>query len=197
MLRIFVPAKPFSEAKLRLAPVLEAPQRAALARALLARTLRITRAALPEAWLFAVSPTDEVAETARMAGADDTLVAAGNGLNAQLAEVAARMPARDALLVLHADLPWLVPADLAALVSAGAPVVLAPDHTMRGSNALLQRAPERFFAFGPESCRRHAAEAALRGLEMAAVGRLGLARDLDTPDDWRLLTAENNGGETK
>lgn len=186
MMWTLIPAKPFAEAKTRLAGLLGPEQRAALAAGLLARTIAVARAAVGDAPLAVVSWSDSVGAVARAAGADHALLSRAVGLNAQLADVAARaVPADAALFVLHADLPWLEAEDVAAMIASEATVTLAPDGRGRGTNALLHRRPSPFFRFGPDSLADHRAEAAARAQAVALVCRPGLAFDLDDPEDWR------------
>lgn len=187
MLWTLIPAKSFHQSKRRLAAVLDADQRAALSAALLTRTLRVARAALPAGPLLVVAAGEDVAATALAAGADRVVTPTAQGLNPQLAEAAAHVPEGDNLLILHADLPLLGPDDLTALTAAQGPVVIAPDHRGQGTNALLQRTAERFFAFGEGSCPRHQAEATARGLPVTLLPRPGLARDLDEAEDWDVV----------
>lgn len=97
--------------------------------------------------------------------------------------------ASSALLVVHADLPVLTAADVAALLLPSASVVLATDRLRTGTNALvLRRAGSAFtFRFGPGSLSAHLAEAAERGLDPLVVERPGTSADLDTPTDWAEL----------
>ncbi|GAA2727800.1 hypothetical protein CAE01nite_31640 [Cellulomonas aerilata] len=116
------------------------------------------------------------------------------GLNAALDVARERLLLTDAdarLLVVHADLPALAAVDVAALVDAAGPVVVAPDRTGTGTNALLLDRPAAGFpyAFGPESLAAHRAQARRRGWVPAEVDRPGLAVDLDTVADWAVLPA--------
>jgi len=98
------------------------------------------------------------------------------------------------LLVAHADLPLLAPADVAALLAAGAPtsdeasgepVVVATDRHLAGTNLLVLPATAEFrFRFGEASRGAHVAEAERAGLRPVVVHRPGTAVDLDTIDDW-------------
>ncbi len=101
----------------------------------------------------------------------------GMGLNAALGAMARAVP--DRLLVLHADLPALVPDDVAAMVAADGASV-SPDLRGAGTNAIaLGDARDFDFAFGAGSFERHCA--ALPGAGI--VRRPGLALDIDLPED--------------
>lgn len=119
--------------------------------------------------------------------------AARRGLNAALDVAREQVVAADPrvrLLVAHADLPALTPDDVAALLGRpGSPLVLAPDRTGSGTNALvLDPASAAFtFRFGAGSLAAHRAEAASRGWAAVEVDRPGTAVDLDTPQDWAAL----------
>jgi 2-phospho-L-lactate guanylyltransferase len=103
----------------------------------------------------------------------------GRGLNPELADVADGVCGR--LMVVHADLPTLTPADIEALAMMGERgVAIAPDRWSRGTNALAAReAGSLRFAFGPDSLALH------KDLmpSAAIVHRAGLAFDLDLPRD--------------
>ena len=114
------------------------------------------------------------------------------GLNSAIElgrEIACAAIATSVLLVVHADLPALSPADVAALLVPSAAVVLAPDRFGAGTNALVLRpaASPFTFRFGRGSLAAHVAEAVGRGIEPALVARPGTAIDLDTPADWAEL----------
>jgi len=64
-------------------------------------------------------------------------------------------------------------------------VVVCPDETEDGTNALLLAPPGDFtFRYGPGSFRAHLAEAARRGRPAHVVPAPGLRFDLDTESDW-------------
>jgi 2-phospho-L-lactate guanylyltransferase len=104
----------------------------------------------------------------------------GRGLNEELAHVAANLgDAR--LLVIHADLPFVDSDDIAALEGVDAAVAFAPSHCGGGTNAILfRRASDARFAFGPGSAALHRCLFPTRPEEVC---RIGLALDLDTPED--------------
>ncbi|UKJ65937.1 2-phospho-L-lactate guanylyltransferase [Cellulosimicrobium cellulans] len=144
------------------------------------------------------------------------------GLNAAV-DVGREIAAEDAstdgrvrLLVAHADLPSLTPADVAALLGEDAPVVVAADRRGAGTNLLAldppasapstaelpsesgserqeprARAVAGFrFRFGVGSLAAHVAEAERLGLRSVVVHRPGTAVDLDTVEDWDELPAD-------
>jgi 2-phospho-L-lactate guanylyltransferase len=97
------------------------------------------------------------------------------------------------LLVAHADLPALTPADVAALLAEDAPVVVATDRRGAGTNLLALEPPASAgfrFRFGPDSRAAHVAEAERLGLRAVVVQRPGTAVDLDTVEDWDELPAD-------
>lgn len=152
--------------------------------------------------------------------ARELLAARGSGSSAGSPETgspAVRVPVPGRLLVAHADLPALSPADVEALLAEDAPVVIATDRNRSGTNLLLvpfeslhfeaeatslSAAAKRSnpglegeqdettgfrFRFGVGSLAAHLAEAADNGLRATVVHRPGTAVDLDTADDWSQL----------
>jgi 2-phospho-L-lactate guanylyltransferase len=118
---------------------------------------------------------------------------APGGLNAALTQASAYAGERGAaaVLVLPSDLPDLAATDVAALRAEIAPppsCVIAPDASGHGTNALALSPPSAdFFRFGPGSFSAHAKEAFARGFTLRIVRRPGVARDLDTPEAYRLF----------
>lgn len=96
------------------------------------------------------------------------------------------------VLVLPADLPFLTPEDVRALLalSPGAPRVtaIATDRRGEGTNALLLRPPRAIDpAFGPGSAAAHIAAGERTRSEVHRIDWPGTAFDIDTPDDLREL----------
>jgi 2-phospho-L-lactate guanylyltransferase len=116
------------------------------------------------------------------------------GLNAAVKvglETATRLGARTAL-VLPGDVPLVRPADvrdvLAAAGDSDQALVVVPDHTGEGTNALVVRPPDLVApAFGPASAAAHLAQ--LAGAVRYA--RPALALDIDTPDELAQLIELN------
>lgn len=175
---VLVPVKAFGTAKARLAPSLDAPARAALARAMAERVLA---AADP----LPVAVVCDDAEVAAWAAAQGALVIRepGRGLDGAVEAGVARLAAAgaDEVLVVHADLPHA--AGLASLAGWRG-VTLVPDRRDDGTNVVGIPAGAGFrFAYGPGSFARHRAEARRLGLPLRIVREPALAWDVDVPAD--------------
>jgi 2-phospho-L-lactate guanylyltransferase len=182
-------------AKTRLAEALPRPaDRARLARAMLADVLAACGAAGLDGTLV-VTDTGAGWATAWNAGARPLLdpqaglnAAVGSGLAA-----AARLGARTAL-VLPGDVPLVRASDLREIVAAATDraraLVVVPDHTGEGTNALVVRPPDLVRpAFGPNSAAAHLAQFA----DAVRYPCERLALDIDTPDQLARLIEANTG----
>lgn len=187
---IVIPVKPFRRAKSRLGPVMSKPIRAAVARALLARTLDVVTTCPAPHTACVISQDITALDMARRRGAG-ALVESESGLNAALNQAREWASARgaQAVLVLPADLPLLTSGDIAAVLDlAREPrcVVIAPDARGEGTNALLLRPPHALHpAFGPQSFHEHCAQAETCQLALHIYRSPTIALDLDTPADWK------------
>jgi len=188
-----VPVKPLDEAKSRLAGVLSASKRSALARALLENTLKVLAAAGAVERVLVVSRDPAVLALARAAGADTLLEDGPPELNASLefATRFAREHGASSTLALPADLPLVTAQDIQALVGsapAEACIVIAPDRRQEGTNALLTRPPGIIpYRFGTGSFSRHLRQARQRGIRVEICRREGFALDIDLPEDLEYL----------
>lgn len=191
-----LPVKRFSEGKSRLTGVLDANERAALARALCRHVLGVLASCSGLGGTLVVTDGEEVAALGRGQGADVLLVAAaslGEAVELGLGELMRR--GAGAALVLMADLPLLHAQEIALLLGqlAEADVVLAPDRRGQGTNALaLPLPPQLPLAFGaPDSLALHMAEATSRRLRLMVQHSPGLGLDVDEPEDWGELLARD------
>ena len=178
---IAIPLKPFGVAKQRLSPILNARQRRRLGKAVAAHVIAT---ALDTGRPVAVVTGDTgVAGWARRLGATTITEPSGGGLDGAAAAAVAEAHRRDlAWMILHADLPTLGAADLAAVLDANPArrVVITPSHN--GGTSLIAAGLEAFpFSYGPASFRRHLAAAGRH--DHLVLVRTGLAIDLDGPDD--------------
>ena len=133
-------------------------------------------------------PADRRAATARTVVEDDERghnAAATKGIQAALEDGIER-----ALLV-PGDCPLLDPKELEELLAHPAgerSALIVPDRHGTGTNALLLTPPDVLApSFGPDSCRRHMADAEAAGVPAEVVEVACLALDVDTPDDLEAL----------
>jgi len=175
---VLLPVKAFSRAKHRLAPVLDPPERAALARTM---ATIVARAAAPLP-VAVVCDDEEVAGWAGSIGAE-VVWCPGRGLNGAVGDAVGHLASSGVarVVVAHADLPLAT--GLAAL-APGHGVTLVPDRRDDGTNVLVVPAASGFrFAYGPGSFGRHLLEAARLDLEAHVVRDRRLAWDVDVPAD--------------
>jgi 2-phospho-L-lactate guanylyltransferase len=184
---VAIPVRSFNDAMSRLAPALSDAQRARLAIALAGRTASRVRDAGADVVIVAGSA--EVADWASRVG----LAAVSQPAEPPGLDAAARLGVETAqrngrrAYVLHADLAWIVAADLRPAFAAPG-VVIAPSHD--GGTALLGGIGPGFaFSYGPGSFHRHLAAAP----RASVVTRPGLALDLDRPVDLELATSSWRG----
>jgi 2-phospho-L-lactate/phosphoenolpyruvate guanylyltransferase len=175
---VLVPVKAFGQAKLRLAPALSPPARAALARVMATRVVR-SAGGLPVA---VVCDDAEVAAWARHLGATVVWEPA-RGLNRAVQEGVARLGAAGVGMVVVAagDLP--LASDL-RWVARFPGITIIPDRRRDGTNVISVPPAAGFaFAYGPGSFARHLVEARRVGLPIRVVHSSPLAWDVDVPDD--------------
>jgi 2-phospho-L-lactate guanylyltransferase len=196
-----IPAKSLLRGKSRLRPVLADDERAQFARRLFEHVLGVARTCRLGGVLVATDG-DDVAELARARGAqvvrdggDERL---SKVVDRALAEVARR--GADAAVVLMADLPWVQPADISALLAAldDHDVAVVRDHLGRHTNALAVAPPGAIATcFGRDDSFAAHCDAALgAGLRLAIVENERVAFDVDGPEDHLQLTTRRPVVET-
>ncbi|HYG44535.1 MAG TPA: 2-phospho-L-lactate guanylyltransferase [Bordetella sp.] len=199
---VIIPVRSLPDGKRRLSGCLNAVQRHRLGRQFLLHMLAITRHWPGSGRTCVVSACPEALQLARRRGAlwlrqplheeaasDDREA----GLNAAVAYAVAQLRRhgpRDVMIV-SSDLPMATTADLVELCDLSwhgpqAPrVVVAANSTGTGTNALyLPGHATLAFAYGADSCRRHAASACRQGLPVHTAHIVNLARDIDTQHDY-------------
>jgi 2-phospho-L-lactate guanylyltransferase len=181
---VVVPIRSFAGAKSRLAAVVSADDREALARDLATR-LVTAAGAVP---LLVVSSAPEVKawaadldlEVVHDPGSLDEAAAYGRHL------LAARGHGR--IVVAHADLPLVRTLDPVVTDGRRPVVTVVPCHRDDGTPVLSLPPGMPFrFAYGPGSFRRHLEEAVRRGAAVRVVRDPALRHDVDEPADLRLL----------
>ncbi len=170
-----VPIKEGTDGKSRLASLLSVEKRAALLERM-ARHVVAQLQACPEIAHIAI-----LSASSPQWWSGDLVVDQGRGLNREL--TAWRETRRiEPTLIIHADLPLLASEDMSCLLSAAREggAALATDRAGTGSNALaLCDGRDIDFRFGPDSRRLHYEQ----WPDMPVLTRVGLAADVDTPDD--------------
>ncbi len=177
-------------AKSRLAGTLTADERAVLMRTLLDHVLTAVQAAgVSRITLVTSEPLEhDAAETWH----DGDLP-----WNLALAEAMRELGTEDLVAVISADLPFLRPTEVEALLEStparGVAIARASDG---GTNAVAMRPPMLLrTCFGePGSARIHAESAQARGVAHVVLDLPGLAFDVDTADDFERM--RRRGGST-
>ena len=191
---LVVPVRSLRDGKSRLAPALDAQQRRAFVERLLVRTLERAARFPGLEHTLVVSACNEARAQASACGATVIEERAPGGLNNALrqAQLALRVAGVTRMLMVSSDLPLLQPEDLqclAAASSAGA-IAIAPDRAQQGTNGIgLHAAMDFDFSFGPNSFQRHLERLRQLDFRSAVVERIGLAFDVDVPDDLAELRA--------
>jgi 2-phospho-L-lactate guanylyltransferase len=187
---VLTPVKAPEACKTRLGPALGDAARRELVGRMLRHVVEVAGAATGVDEVVLLGPSSHGLPTAIRRLADP-----GGGLNAALASAlpAAAAAGVGRLVILAGDLPQLSLADVQALAAlAPGRLGLAPDRRGSGTNALslpLPAAGGFHFQYGPDSCPRHAAEAARLGLELELIRSETLGLDIDEPEDLGLLPA--------
>ncbi len=201
---IVVVARVGSAAKSRMAGTLSADQRSTLALAMLADVLAVCQQVRGlVAGTVAVVDKPAARAVALRSGALPIADPGTGDMNAAVSAgvAAARQRGAGSVLVVPGDVPLISPVDLQALVdSAGAApraVVIGSSRDGQGTNALLLRPPAVIPpAFGPPSVGRHVQMGLAAGAHTVVRPGLGLALDVDTPDDLAALPRDRLGPHT-
>ncbi|MEO5882717.1 MAG: 2-phospho-L-lactate guanylyltransferase [Caldimonas sp.] len=184
-----LPVKSFACAKRRLASLLDARERAALAEAMFEDVLQVLVNSPVLAGTLVVTKDATAAAISRAAGAEVLPDPAEAGLAPAVEHAACSLASagRAGMLVVPADLPLITAADIARIVLAhGRPpaVTLVPASRDGGTNALACSPPQAVpVFFGEDSFRRHQHIALELGLIPNVLKLPRLARDIDRPDD--------------
>jgi 2-phospho-L-lactate/phosphoenolpyruvate guanylyltransferase len=181
-----LPVKSFNAAKQRLAGLLGAGSRQALAQAMFSDVLTSLRH-VPGLDAVAVVTSDRVAESAALGERVQVLrdtEQAGQSEATLIGIRYAQAADYERVLLVPGDTPLVDSRDVGRLLALDAPVAIVPDRRGTGTNALLLTPPDAITpSFGPGSFARHVAAAHEAGVEHAVERIAGLMFDIDTPDD--------------
>jgi 2-phospho-L-lactate guanylyltransferase len=191
-----LPVKSFNAAKQRLAGMLGAGSRQALAQAMFSDVLTTLRH-VPGLDAVAVVTSDRVAESAALGERVQVLrdtEQAGQSAAALIGIRYAQAAGYERTLLVPGDTPLVDTQDVSRLLGLETAVAIVPDRHGTGTNALLISPPDAIApSFGPGSFERHvvAARAAAVGYSIERVP--GLMFDVDTPDDLADLSTALDG----
>lgn len=180
-----VPAKRFSLAKQRLAPVLSQDERTMLARVMLQDVLATLSVTPGLAGIVVVSSDPSAAELAKQFGARLVNDVLETGVNAALRQGMETLDADAAILIVPADIPFATTSDLQTIVKSleDHDVVIAPAASDGGTNALAMRSRGLIApSFGEDSYVRHLARAQIKNLRCGVVRSDELGHDIDRPE---------------
>ncbi len=182
-----VPVKRFFVAKRRLSPFLSRRARSQLGRDLATHTLETVQRA--GAMPLVLAADGEVAAWAETHGWASEIDREG-GLDGAAAFAAARAAARgEPWVIIHADLPLLVPEDVTVALNALERGLSPIAPTDDGGTSLIGGNRPLRFSYGPGSFHRHLAQVT----SAEVIVRLGLVLDLDHPADFSAATAHPRG----
>lgn len=187
-----LPMKSFSQAKQRLRVELSDADRRALVDAMFSDVLVALRR-VPALERVIVVSGDRVAQ--RIGGGYGATVVEdderGHNTAAKKGIQAALEDGIERALLVPGDCPLLDPKELERLLVHPAgerSAMIVPDRHGTGTNALLLAPPDVLApSFGPDSRRRHMADAEAAGVPAEVVEVPSLALDVDTPDDLEAL----------
>ena len=190
-----IPVKRFAVAKRRLSPVLDAEERAVLARLMFEDVLDVLLQSKAVLGGVAVVTSDKnAASLARSRGATVVLDLDDNGINAAVRLTIGQIAGEDdGIIVVPSDIPQLTPLAIAVAVQAVAsPRTMAiAAAALDGGTNLLACLPARAIPlrFGRHSFERHCRAATRAGLTVQALHLPKLLLDIDRPADLRRFLA--------
>jgi len=186
MKTILLPVKEFSSAKQRLAPALDGPTRAGLARAMLKDVLSALRRARAPERIVVFTASDEAIEIAEPLGFEIVKERSIGGHSAAINHLIDEFSASSSqIFAIAGDLPKLLPAEIDFVLNAASePVTLIPSRDWTGTNGVLFIPPAKIaMEYGEGSFRRHLSKVSAAGLHSDVMDLPGLAFDIDTPED--------------
>jgi 2-phospho-L-lactate/phosphoenolpyruvate guanylyltransferase len=197
-----VPVKRFSASKRRLAPVLDAGERSAVARLMLDDVLDVLFQCQGVLSGTAVVTADvDAAAQAREGGATVVLDDGDRGINAAVDLAIGHLAANgnDGIMVVPSDIPHLSrDAIVTAAEALASPRTLAIARAADGGTNLLACRPARAvpLCFGPDSFDRHSRAALQAGITVRVLSLSELSLDIDRPENLRTFLSLNSKTRT-
>ncbi len=187
-----VPVKGFSNAKQRLSPLLDAPERELLAEVMFRDVLKQVVKARGLTETYVVTGDNRVAEIATSLGSQVIREKAERGETAAVdfARLELKQSGREAVLIIPGDMPLVRSADIEEVLGqipegASSPfALLVPSHDRLGTNALLLAPPDIIkLRFGYDSFTYHMSQVSAQGLPLRFFENERIALDIDEPKD--------------
>ena len=184
-----IPVKETSKAKQRLAPVLSASMRQALALAMLEDVLEAVSGVKGLGGLVLLTIDRDAMQLARRYDGISIPDGARDGHTGAVTAGARHLVAQGhaTMLTLPGDLPLVTAGEIAQLVVSHRPApsfTIVPAHDKQGSNAIMMSPPLAVpLRFGEDSYVPHLAAARGFGIEPQVVHLPGIALDIDNPQD--------------
>jgi 2-phospho-L-lactate/phosphoenolpyruvate guanylyltransferase len=194
---ILVPIKNLSQAKQRLAGVLDQPARTELAQAMLTDVL----SACVGCGDVAVVTSDPFAKSLAGQFGFEVILDNNNRSETDAVEMATQVCEQrgvESTLVIPGDIPLITSNELQRILQAAPPegTVLVPAGDGRGTNAVFRRPAGLFpLRFGNDSYKPHLAAARDTGKPCIVLSLPGIAIDVDNPSDLRQLS--ESSGDTQ
>jgi len=184
---VIIPVKSLENAKSRLSSLLTDDERKQFCLKMLEDVLRTVKTTKRVHEAVVVSKDPTVSQIAKNFGVA-CLREKKTGLNKTVSEAVDWCIERGAtsVLVLPADIPLVLPADLNKIFTLGekASMVISPSRNEKGTNALLLTPPKVSPTFyGPRSFQRHIKEAAKLKISFRGYRSPRIALDIDTVED--------------
>lgn len=194
-----VPLKHLARAKARLAPALSEAERRDLVLAMASDVLAALQEVEAISHILLVSNEPEAGRMLSGGKLDVFYSAEHETLNEELTHAAAYAASKGAeqVLVVHADLPFLKPQDLARFLDTvpHAHLRAARCKLGTGTNLLLAPLPLNIpLVFGTGSLNRFIQQARSSGLELEVISDPSLGMDIDGPDDFDQLISGGPAG---
>ena len=204
---VLIPAKGFSNAKQRLAPLLSEVERKVLAEFMLRSVLDQVKCAQGVQATFVVTAHDAVSQLAHSMGVEVIREQKERGETEAVSFALAEMKQRGigTVLVLPGDLPLLRSGDVESVlgrVSMDHPsspfALLMPSRDRMGTNALLLSPPDVIEPrFGHDSFCYHLSEACGKRLDLQVLENERIALDIDNPEDLERFLSVRAGDEDR
>jgi 2-phospho-L-lactate guanylyltransferase len=185
-----IPIKPLRRGKSRLSSVLTEQEREILNRKLLIRSINCLQQVKEIDQIVVVSHDPAALSLSRECGVKTIQDNRNTNINNALrkATQAAKAFSASSILIIPADLPFMMPDDLSVLISKSksAPeIIINPDRKMYGTNALFINPTGILdYDFGQWSFKKHIEQAERKKIKVEIYNNERLGFDLDLPEDY-------------